>query len=90
MGQCGSPCNLDHLGLIGLHVLQKGLHSLSCVNDGLREKGRATHGIKSGGASERRLRLTALIARLKSLKLHMHDTINECRSVHDNLKNPRF
>lgn len=32
-----SPCNLDHLGFKGLHMLQKGLHGLSCVNDGLRD-----------------------------------------------------
>lgn len=33
----GSPCDLDHLGFKGLHMLQKGLHGLSCVNYGLRE-----------------------------------------------------
>lgn len=35
--QAGSPCDLDHLGFKGLHMLQKGLHGLSCINDGLRE-----------------------------------------------------
>lgn len=30
-----SPSNLDHLGLEGLHVLQEGLHGLSCVYHGL-------------------------------------------------------
>lgn len=34
--QTGSPCDLDHLGFKGLHMLQKGLHGLSCVNYGLR------------------------------------------------------
>lgn len=32
-----SPRDLDHLGFKGLHVLQKGLHGLSCVNYGLGE-----------------------------------------------------
>lgn len=30
-----SPSNLDHLGFKGLHVLQEGLHGLSCVYHGL-------------------------------------------------------
>ena len=42
----GSPCDLDHLGFKGLHMLQKGLHGLSCVNYGLREG-------KSKGREER-------------------------------------
>lgn len=35
--ETGSPCDLDHLRFKGLHMLQKGLHGLSCVNYGLRE-----------------------------------------------------
>lgn len=42
----GSPCDLDHLGFKGLHMLQKSLHGLSCVNYGLREG-------KSKGRGER-------------------------------------
>lgn len=42
--QAGSPCDLDHLGFKGLHMLQKRLHGLSCVDDGLREgKSKAWH-----------------------------------------------
>lgn len=44
-----SPCNLDHLGFKGLHMLQKGLHGLSCVNDGLRDG-------KSKGKGEERMK----------------------------------
>lgn len=60
--RAGSPCNLDHLGFIGLHVLQKGRHRLPCVNDGLRAKERAKHEIKIGRTLERRLRLIAPVA----------------------------
>lgn len=31
-----SPSHLDHLGFKGHHMLQKSLHSLPCVNNGLR------------------------------------------------------
>lgn len=45
----GSPCDLDHLGFKGLHMLQKRLHGLSCVDDGLREgKSKAWHGRGEG------------------------------------------
>lgn len=48
--RAGSPCDLDHLGFKGLHMLQKGLHGLSCVDDGLREgKSKAWDGGRGGG-----------------------------------------
>lgn len=52
----GSPCDLDHLGFKGLHMLQKGLHGLSCVNYGLREgKSKGTGRDEEGGTFECRM-----------------------------------
>lgn len=70
--QAGSPCDLDHLGFKGLHMLQKGLHGLSCVNYGLREgKSKGKGRDEEGGTFESRMTAKYADYKMKNFQRHV-------------------
>lgn len=88
--RAGSPCDLDHLGFKGLHMLQKGLHGLSCVDDGLREgKSKAWDGGRGGGdwwASQIVFEVLILqVRRIVSVQFRMYQSQHAWQWLHFNI-----